>query len=79
MKARLEFDLDDFDDKIAHERCIKSLSMALVIWDLTHNTHRGLTNGFDEDDSYHRGVDAVFSKLEELLDEYDVNIDKLIV
>jgi len=79
MKARLEFDLDDFDDKIAHERCIKSLDMALVIWDLTHNTHRGLTNGFDEDDSYHRGVDAVFSKLEELLNEYNVNIDKLIV
>ena len=79
MKAKLTFDLDDFDDRLAHERCVKSLDMALVLWELTHNSHRSLTNGYDEDDGYHKGVDAVFDKLHELLDEHNVDINKLIV
>ena len=37
-----------------------------------------LTNGYDEDDGYHKGVDAVYDHLKELLYEHDVNVDKLI-
>ena len=56
MKAQLNFDLDDFDDRIAHERCSKALDMALVLWELQYNTRKSLTNGYDEDDGFHRGV-----------------------
>ena len=79
MKAKLEFDLDDYDDRMAHERCVKATDLALVLWELTHNSYRGLTNGYDEDDGYHKGVDAVYDRLRELLDEHGVTIDKLIV
>jgi hypothetical protein len=79
MKGILEFDLNDFDDRMAHERCVKATDLALVIWELTHNSYRGLTNGYDEDDGYHKGVDAVYDRLRELLDEHGVTIDKLIV
>ena len=78
MKAKLEFDLDDMDDKMAHDRCIKSTDMALVLWELTTNSYRGLTNGYDEDDSYHKGVDAVYEKLRELLEEHDINPHNII-
>ena len=78
MKAKLEFDLDDMDDKMAHDRCIKSTDMALVLWELTTNSYRGLTIGYDEDDSYHKGVDAVYEKLRELLEEHDINPHNII-
>jgi hypothetical protein len=78
MKAKLTFDLDDIDDKMAHERCIKSTDMALVLWEIMTNSYRGLTNGYDEDDSYHKGVDAVYEKLRELMEEHDINPHNLI-
>jgi hypothetical protein len=78
MKAKLTFDLDDFDDRLAHERCVKSLDMALVLWEVMTNSYRSLTNGYDEDDAYHKGVDAVYDHLKELLYEHSVDIDKLI-
>ena len=78
MKAKLEFDLDDMDDKMAHDRCIKATDMALVLWELTTNSYRGLTNGYDEDDAYHKGVDAVYEKLRELLEEHNINPHNLI-
>ena len=34
MKAKLEFDLDNPDDKMAHMRCVKATDMALMLWDI---------------------------------------------
>jgi hypothetical protein len=53
--------------------------MAFVLWELTHNSYRSITNGYGEDDGFHKGVDAVYEKLRELLDEHGINTDKLIV
>jgi len=78
MKAKLTFDLNDPDDRLEHERCVKSLDIALVLWKLTHNSYCSLTNGYDEEDDYHKGVDAVYTHLKELLYEHNINIDKLI-
>ena len=78
MKAKLTFDLDDIDDKMAHERCVKATDMALVLWEIMTNSYRGLTNGYDEDDSYHKGVDAVYEKLRELMEEHNINPHNLI-
>ena len=78
MKAKLTFDLDDIDDKMAHERCVKSTDMALVLWEIMTNSYRSLTNGYDEEDGYHKGVDAVYEKLRELMEEHDINPHNLI-
>ena len=40
MKAVLEFDLDNPEDRMAHLRCIKSLDMAVALFEITHNAHR---------------------------------------
>lgn len=76
----LKFDLDDFDDRIAHLRAVKSLDMALAIWSIVHNTKKNLEWSFEskEIDKYD-ALDLVYEKIHEILDEHNINIDDLIV
>jgi len=78
MKAKLEFDLDDVDDRMAHLRCVKSTDMAIVLWEMTMNTRKRVTSGYDEKDDFYRGVDAVFDKFRELMEESNINPEELI-
>lgn len=78
MKAKLEFDLDDFDDRMAHLRCVKSTDMASILFEMTMNARKRITMGYDGTDEYYRGVDAVFNKLYELMEEHNINVEELI-
>ena len=62
MKATLEFNLADPADKMAHFRCVKSLDMALAIWDL-------LTKDVYADEN---------TKLIEILEKYSIDINELV-
>ena len=42
MKATLEFNLDDPDDRQAHLRCVKSLDMAIALFDIINNADRNV-------------------------------------
>lgn len=75
MQAKLIFDLDDSNDQMAHLRCIKSLDMALVIWEFVRNSRKKLENREFKDSC--EAIDATYERLFELLEEYDINIDKL--
>jgi hypothetical protein len=79
MKAELHFNLDDADDLMAHTRCIKATDMALVLWELVHNSKKSLEWKM-ESNSINRydALDMVFERISELLEEHDVNVDKLI-
>ena len=77
MKAILEFDLNDPDDRMDHLRCIKSLDMACVLFELTYNTFNTAYNYQYE----HKDVDMVEylkQRLIDLLGEHNLNIDELI-
>ncbi len=76
----LKFDLNDFDDRIAHLRAVKSLDMALALWSIIHNTKKNLEWSFEskEIDKY-EALDLVYEKIHEILDEHNINIDDLIV
>lgn len=76
----LKFNLDDFDDRVAHLRAVKSLDMALAIWSIVHNTKKNLEWSFEskEIDKYD-ALDLVYEKIHEILDEHNINIDDLIV
>jgi len=81
MKATLKFNLDDSDDSMAHLRAVKSLDMAFVLWELVMNTKKQCYYATDLDPkatSPTNGIDVVFSKLYDLLEEHDVNVDSLI-
>lgn len=81
MKAILEFNLEDNDDKVAHMRCIKSFDMALALWNITTNLKKKLENpclGEEQDKGYFQALDTVFEKIGDELYDKGINIDDLI-
>lgn len=70
MKAIIEFDLDNEEDKMAYKRANKSLEMALVLWDIKHNLRKKLEDAND--------VDKVFYEILDLMDYHNVIIDDLL-
>jgi hypothetical protein len=73
MKATLEFDLDDQDDKLNHLRCVNSTDMALFIWELKHNFWRKWKH--DETDF---NLDSYRDALCELMQNHNIDVDNLI-
>jgi len=65
LKAILEFDLNDPDDRQAHLRCVKSLEMAAALFEIVNNSHR-----------FVRDVEHYQQKINEAIG--DLNIDELI-
>jgi len=79
-KAKIEFDLNDVDDRMAHLRAVKSLDMAMALWELTHNTKKGLEWSMEgkEMDKYD-ALEMIFEKIYEILDEHNIRTDELIL
>jgi hypothetical protein len=76
MKATLSFNLDLIDDEMDHRRCMKSLDMALFIFDFSNKMRRLVDTS--EDGKY---IDEqhLWNAWNESLEAYDINIDRLIV
>lgn len=81
--ATLRFNLNDPDDRDEHERCVKSLDMAKVIWHFMYNTKKGIKfvvdDRMDKDPEFDcfDAVDLVFDKFYEMLQEDNISIDDL--
>ena len=84
MKAILEFNFDEADDRMEHKRCVKALDMALVLWEFYHNSRKSLEYKVDDkikkDNTFnpYDTIDLIYEHFGELLDEYDINIDYLV-
>ena len=78
-KATLEYDLNDADDAYAHKRAVKSLDLALALWEITHNTKKGLEWSMEgkEIDKY-EALELVYEKIYEILEEHNIKLDDLI-
>ncbi len=78
-KAKIKYDLNDLDDRLAHLRAIKSFDMAMALWDITHNTKKGLEWSMEgkEMDKYD-ALEMVFEKIHEILNDHNINTDELI-
>ena len=70
MKATIEFDLNNQEDKMAYKRANSSLDMTLVLWEITHNLRHKLENDSD--------IDKVFYEIYDLMEKHNVVIDELI-
>ena len=68
MKAKLEFDLEDLDDVMAHLRCVKSLDMALALFKI-----QGIIR-----DKWDIDAAEIQSKIRDTFEEYDINLEDLI-
>jgi hypothetical protein len=79
MKAQINFDLENLDDEIELKRFLKATDMALVLWELIHNSKKSLEWKMEADTiSRYDALDMVFERITELLEEHDINVDKLI-
>ena len=70
MKAILKFDLEDAEDQMAHMRCIKSVDMAIVLFEVQNNLRRG----FEESDQ----LEEFYQKFSDLMDDNNINLNDLI-
>lgn len=79
--ATLTFDLNDPDDALNHERCIKSTDMALVLWEVYYNSWRGIEHKIDSGEIKHpqEALDAYREAIGNEMDRHGIVIDKLIV
>jgi len=79
MKAELHFNLDDYDDKIEHLKCVQASDLCSAVWQFLNNTRKELMNDalnqkLDIDDA----VSLVYRRFWEILEERNIDIDKLI-
>ena len=79
-EAILKYDLNDSDDTMAHMRAVKSLDMALALWDITHNTKKSIEWSLEgkEIDKY-EVLDIVYEKIYEILEEHNIKMGDLII
>ena len=85
--ATLQFDLNDPDDVRAHLRAVKSLDMALAIWEITYNLRKKTYYEIEEREIRNKenntnepvdGVEILMEKIFEVLEEHGINTDELI-
>ncbi len=74
MKAKLIFDLDIIDDVVAYERCNKALDLSLALWDFSNKLRSISKWGSGEED-----VESISKDFYDILQEYNINLEKLII
>jgi hypothetical protein len=72
MKAILEFNLDDKDERMAHLRAIKSTSMAVALWDIDQLLRNKTKN---EDNEI---IENLREEIVDILNDCNINLDELI-
>lgn len=71
----MKFDLNDIDEQDAHFRCIKSLDMALALFEIIEKI--SCTLDTSEDGQTINGV-KLQQDIQDIFAENDINLDKLI-
>lgn len=75
MKARLIFDLELQEDQMAHLRCLKSLDLALCLWQFEQRLNRICD---ESNDGKHIDEIEVSQALADCMLEYGINLTELI-
>lgn len=75
MEATLRFNLDDPDDNMAHQRCVKALDMALALWDFSGKL-RAIVD--TSEDGKWIDEDVVWGAWNEIMERYNINLNQII-
>lgn len=75
MKAQLNFNLDNPDDAMAHLRCVKSLDMALALWEMAGKIRNIVDSS---EDGKWIDADLIWDSWNEIMEEHNINLDKLV-
>lgn len=76
MKAALYFRLDDPEDIQAHMRCTKATDMALALYRLKNAIHKAID---ESEDGKHVDGYNLSDRVNEIFEEFSINLDELIV
>lgn len=81
MKAILEFDLTNPDDVKAHLRAVKSLSLAIAIWEIDYNFKKKLERQIElwgDKCTPEMIINTFFNEFYSLMEENNIKIDELV-
>lgn len=79
MKAILEFNLDEQDDRAAHLRAVKALDMAIALWDMEEYLRRQTKYASDlMPIEVYKNLEEVRDKFSEIMSERSLDIDELL-
>lgn len=78
MKAILEFNMDEFEDVVAHKRAIKSLDVLLVLYDFDQHLRSELKYNENLSEEEYEKLDKLREKLYEIMNERNVSLDELL-
>ncbi len=79
MIAKIEFDLNEPEERMEHLRCLKALDMACVLFQVQYNLKRTLESEIETSTitNPYEVLDIVFQKIMNLYDENNINIDEI--
>ena len=79
MNATLTYDLNNVDDRIEHSRAINAMKMASVLFEINYNLHKKCLWEAEElkNTTATDGIDLVFSKIYNLLQDENLNMEDL--
>lgn len=67
MKAVLEFNLENHDDKLSHNRCIKSLDLSIALWEINQLNYEGYIHATD-----------LMNRINEIFEKHTINLNELV-
>jgi hypothetical protein len=73
-KITWEYDTNDPDDREEIKMHQNAVGMYLTLWEVYHNVYKHLTKYQDLSEEEIAGIDRVYTEINELLIENDVNI-----
>lgn len=80
-QATLKYNTSDPDDNQDFKRAVKSLDMAMALWDIL-NLKKKLEYRFEDQDNTNNdvfdGLDAMAKGIGEILDQYGIVVDELL-
>lgn len=76
MKAKLIFSLPE--EAMEFETCSKASDLAYILKELAYNVKKSLIKHTEVSEEFENGVNAVYDKLNELLEDSNINLDNLI-
>jgi len=80
MKAILEFDLNDQDERMAHMAAVKASDMAMFLWHLRFNLRKNVYQEADltgNEDKLSPGIEHTLAIVYEMFDAYNINVEEL--
>lgn len=77
MKATLEFNLDDYHDKLAHKRAISADSAYLALHRICEEIFRPQLKYADLSDNQYEILDKTYEKVRDVLEDLNLNLNDL--